>query len=125
MISPDMYAEFMVPVLSEMCRRVDYCIYHWDGPGAVAHHDHLLSIPGIHVLQWTPGAGVDQPADRKWWPLYHKTIEAGKRVMIGLEQEEDLLALRSEFGDKLKSFLITMRAETPQHAGRILEIVSG
>ena len=79
MISPDMFAEFMVPVLREMTERLDYCMYHWDGPGAIAHHRHLLSIPHLSMIQWTPGSGVDPVMSPKWWPLYHKTVEAGKK----------------------------------------------
>jgi len=54
---PDMFGEFMVPILTEMTERVNYCMYHWDGPSAIPHHDHLLSIPRLSMLQWTPGAG--------------------------------------------------------------------
>ncbi len=45
MIGPEMFEEFMYPVLSEMCERVSYNMYHWDGPGAIPHLKHLLNIP--------------------------------------------------------------------------------
>ena len=125
MISPQMFADFMLPVLQEMTARVDYSIYHWDGPGAIPHHDHLLSLPDLDVLQWTPGAGTLLATDRRWWPLYHKTIEAGKKVMIGVTDVECLLALRQEFGRHLGQFLIQMRAESPEQAEDILRLVSG
>jgi len=51
MIGPGMFGEFMIRVLREMCDRVSYCMYHWDGPDALPHHDHLLSIPRLTVLQ--------------------------------------------------------------------------
>jgi 5-methyltetrahydrofolate--homocysteine methyltransferase len=124
MISPEMFAEFMVPVLQDMTARVDYSIYHWDGPGAIPHHDHLLSLPDLDVLQWTPGAGTLLTTNPRWWPLYHKTIEAGKKVMIGVGELDSLLALRQEFGRKLGQFLIQMRAETPEQAEDILQAVS-
>ncbi|MBS3762988.1 MAG: hypothetical protein KGZ25_06765, partial [Planctomycetes bacterium] len=79
MISPEMFGEFMVPVLTEMCQRVNYSMYHWDGPGAIPHHDHLLSIDPLPMLQWTPGAGQEPTWHRKWWPMYHKTFDAGKK----------------------------------------------
>jgi len=69
MISPEMYGEFMVPVITEMCERVSYSMYHWDGPGAIPHHDHLLSIPNLDMIQWTPGAGVEPCEHERWWPL--------------------------------------------------------
>ena len=124
MISPAMFAEFMMPVLEGMTARVDHCIYHWDGPGAIPHHDLLLSLPDLDVLQWTPGAGALVTTDPRWWPLYHKTVEAGKKVMIGVEDVDGLLALRREFGPQLKQFLLQMRAETLDQAEEILRLVS-
>jgi 5-methyltetrahydrofolate--homocysteine methyltransferase len=125
MISPAMFAEFMVPVLSQLSERVDYCMYHWDGPGAIKHHDHLLSVPGITMIQWTPGAGVEPVAHPRWWPLYHRTVEAGKRViLLGARDGEELQALRQEFGPKLKSFMISIEAVSPQRAEEMLALVS-
>lgn len=122
MISPEMFGEFMVPVLTEMCERVSYCMYHWDGPGAVPHHDHLLSIPKLTMLQWTPGAGEEPPDHPRWWPLYHKTIDAGKKVNAGCSSAESLLAMKKEFGPKLKQFLIGMGAESKEEAEEILKM---
>ena len=125
MISPSMFGEFMVPVLTEMCERVSYCMYHWDGPGAIGHHDHLLSIPKLTMLQWTPGAGQEPTYHKNWWPMYHKTIEAGKKLMIGCDTIETLKVLKKEFGQGLKQFLIGMGAQSQEHAEEILNVASG
>ncbi|NLG26402.1 MAG: hypothetical protein GX557_00700, partial [Chloroflexi bacterium] len=77
MISAAMFREFMVPVLLDLTRRLDYSMYHWDGPGAIQHHDALLAIPRLSMLQWTPGDGQEPIAHPRWWPLFHKTVEAG------------------------------------------------
>jgi 5-methyltetrahydrofolate--homocysteine methyltransferase len=125
MISPAMFKDLMVPVLQEMAARVDYCIYHWDGPNAIRHHDHLLSLPNINVIQWTPGAGVETVADRKWWPLYHKTIDAGKKVaLLDFPGVDTLRTLKAEFGGKLNHFLISIEARSLREAEEILQIVS-
>ncbi len=121
MISPDMFGEFMVPVLTEMSERVGYCMYHWDGPGAIPHHDHLLSIPQLTMLQWTPGAGEPDTPDKKWWPLYHKSIEAGKKLTIGCDSIDTLKTLKKEFGEGFKQFLIGMGAESLEQAEEILK----
>ena len=125
MISPSMFGEFMLPVLTEMCERVSYCMYHRDGPGATQHHDHLLSIPKLTMLQWTPGAGQEPTYHKRWWPMYHKTIEAGKKLMINCDAIETLKALQKEFGEGLKQFLIGMGAQSPEHAEEILKVASG
>ena len=125
MISPQVFGEFMLPVLTEMSERLDYCMYHWDGPGAIGHHDHLLSVPKLTMIQWTPGAGMEPAMHKRWWPLYHKTIEAGKSViLLAFEGVENLTALKAEFGQKLKRFMIQARAESLSEADLMLDIVS-
>ncbi|NIQ98593.1 MAG: trimethylamine corrinoid protein 2, partial [Gemmatimonadales bacterium] len=59
MISPAMFREFMVPVLTQMAERVSYSLYHLDGPNAIGHLEALLSIPRLGMIQWTPGAGSE------------------------------------------------------------------
>jgi 5-methyltetrahydrofolate--homocysteine methyltransferase len=124
MISPAMFGEFMVPVLKEMCERVSYCMYHWDGPGALGHHDHLLSIPRLTMLQWTPGAGQPPTQHKRWWPIYHKSVEAGKKLFISCGTMEELRALKKEFGAGLKQFMITMSAKTREQADELLKAAS-
>ena len=124
MISPEMFGDFMVPVLTEMTERLDHTMYHWDGPGALEHHDHLLSIPGLDMLQWTPGAGAEPTWHRRWWPYYHKSVEAGKSLLVNAGNDETLDALKREFGPKLKRFLLTMGVESPAKAEEVLAFVS-
>lgn len=122
MISPDMFREFMLPVLTEMCERVSYCMYHWDGPGAIPHHEALLSIPRLHMLQWTPGAGVEPPDHPRWWPLFHRTVEAGKKVFIRCSGAESLQTLKREFGPRLKQFLIAFHAASLAEANEFVRL---
>ncbi len=122
MIGPDMFGEFMVPVLTEMCERVSYCMYHWDGPGAIPHHDHLLSIPALDMLQWTPGSGAEQCYDKRWWPLYHKTFDAGKKMYVWLDNAETLKRFKKEFKGQFKQFLISMGGKTLAEAQELLKI---
>lgn len=124
MISPGMFGEFMVPVLKRMTERLDYCMYHWDGLGALPHHDHLLSLPRLSMIQWTPGAGVEPVTDRRWWPLYHKTIDHGKKVIIlGCSPDSDWIGMRREFGPKLKQFMISARMPSVQHANDFVRLL--
>lgn len=124
MISAPMFREFMLPVLRHLTERLDYCMYHWDGPGAIQHHDALLELPRLSMLQWTPGDGHEPVADKRWWPLFHKTIEAGKKVYIGGVSLDDLAALRREFGHQLHEFLLGVSCGSLREAERALQIVS-
>lgn len=122
MISPEMFGEFMVPVLTEMCERISYSMYHWDGPGAIQHHEHLLSIARLPMLQWMPGSGQLPSWHKKWWPLYHKSFDAGKKVLIGCDAVEQLKDLRREFGQGFKQFYISMAARSLEEAEESLRV---
>ena len=126
MIGPEMFGEFMVPILSEMAERTSYSMYHWDGPGALVHHDHLLSIPALDMIQWTPGAGAEPPDHPRWWPYYHKTVDAGKKVYVSWIASVDSLAgMRKEFGPKLNQFLFSMGVDSPDMEDAVLAAASG
>ena len=77
------------------------------------------------MLQWTPGAGCEDVTDKVWWPYYHKTIEAGKKIiLLGFHGEENLRIFKKEFGAKFKHFMIAMSAESREQAQEFLELVS-
>ena len=82
----------------------------------------MLSIPKLKMLQWTPGTGNEPQASKIWWPLYHKTIDAGKKIYIHCDTKEDLKTLKKEFGRKFKEFLIGMSLEQPEQTKEMLEI---
>ena len=76
------------------------------------------------MLQWTPGDGAPPVWDPCWYPLYHKTFEAGKKIHIAAADIEHLRALKREFGDKTKQMLIGYwKAVQPEEAEEILRIM--
>ncbi|MFH1571759.1 MAG: hypothetical protein ABIL09_27465, partial [Gemmatimonadota bacterium] len=102
-----------------------HSMYHWDGPGAIPHHDHLLSIAGLDMIQWTPGAGVEPVQHRRWWPLYHKTVDAGKKIiLLGSPSLDELAGLKREFGTKLRHFMISVHAKTLEEAHRAVSLLT-
>ena len=76
------------------------------------------------MIQWTPGSGVETTGNRRWYPLYHKTIEAGKKMFLYLETIEELEGLCREFGTRLKQFYLILNVPSLQDAGRVLSMVS-
>ncbi|MGB9620787.1 MAG: hypothetical protein ACPL7K_10265, partial [Armatimonadota bacterium] len=77
MISPAMFEEFVVPYLARQCARLDYSVYHLDGPCCLQHVDLLCSIKELKAIQWTPGAGQPAACDERYIPLYRKIRQAG------------------------------------------------
>jgi len=123
MIGPEMFSEFMLPVLEEMTERVSYSMFHWDGPGALPHLDALLSLPRLGMIQWVPGAGIEPPDHPRWWPLYHRILEAGKRPFVyDCASEESLRAMKREFGTQLNRFYIMMNVSDRATGERMLRV---
>jgi hypothetical protein len=82
MISPDMFREFVVPPLRSQCEWLDHSLFHLDGPSCICHLEHLLAIPDLDAVQWTPGAGQPGPGDKKWYDLYERILGAGKSAQV-------------------------------------------
>jgi hypothetical protein len=80
MISSAMFRDFVVPYLVQQCDRLDYSLYHLDGPQALHHLDDLLAIESLDCVQWTPGAAFPEGGDPCWDWLYRKILDAGKLV---------------------------------------------
>ena len=123
MISPAQFKEFMLPVLQEMTERLSYSLYHLDGPVCLQHHAALCSLPSLDMIQWTPGAGVEPTWHKRWWPVFHKTFDAGKKLYLHWDGEptvEDIRVYRREFGPRFKQFLFSMRANSAERARDLL-----
>jgi 5-methyltetrahydrofolate--homocysteine methyltransferase len=80
MISPDMFAQFVVPELKTACARLPRTIYHLDGIGQLSHLDQLLSIQDLDAIQWIPGDG--QKDESNWPEVYTAIHAAGKKIQI-------------------------------------------
>jgi 5-methyltetrahydrofolate--homocysteine methyltransferase len=80
MISPKMFARFVLPDLERCCQELDYAFYHLDGKGQIPHLDMLLSIEKLRGIQWVPGDG--QPPPEGWLPVLKRIRAAGKLCQL-------------------------------------------
>lgn len=125
MIGTELFDEFELPHLAEMTERLSYTLYHLDGPGALQHVPSLLSLPRLGMIQWTSGSGAEPIHDRRWWPLFHRVLESGKSLMVGSNPSDDeLRALRKEFGAGFRRMLIVLWRSTRAEALRTIELTS-
>jgi len=97
MIGPDMFAEFVTPYLARQCARLDYSVYHLDGPECIRHVQHLVKIPKLNAIQWTPGPGFDV-GDTRWYDLYHEVRAGGKSLLLIGVHPDFIKPLLKEFG---------------------------
>ena len=82
MISPEMFGDVVVPGLNRQIARLDYTVYHLDGPDAVCHLDTLLHETDLDAIQWTPGAGQPGLDDESYRPMYRRVQDAGKSLLL-------------------------------------------
>lgn len=114
MISPDMFAEFVVPSLAEQCRWLDYAVFHLDGTQCVCHLDHLLTIETLQAIEWTPQAGIPSGGDPQWYDLYRTILDGGKSVQAVGVKPNEVIPLLDAVGPK--GMFITVSAESETEA---------
>jgi hypothetical protein len=100
MFSPSMFEEFVVPSLTEQCAWLDYSMYHLDGTQCICHLDHLLSIPQLNAIEWTPEPRVPEGGDPKWYDMYRRILKAGKSVQAQAVKIHELIPLLDAVGPK-------------------------
>jgi hypothetical protein len=84
LLSPAQFIEFAQPSLRKQCQKLDYSLYHLDGPDAIKHVDAIMEIKELDALQWTCGAGQPDGGCERWYPIYDKVRAAGKSLWIQL-----------------------------------------
>lgn len=85
-MSPRQFKEFFIPSLTYQCNRLDYVLYHLDGPDAIKHLPAVLGVEKVDAIQWTPGAGKPDGGSEDWYPIYEMVKKAGKSLWISLEE---------------------------------------
>jgi len=111
MLSPAMFREFAQPYLREQCRRLDYTVYHLDGPCCAQHLEALIEIEELQAIQWTPGAGQPGVGDKRWWPMYHRIIDGGKSLMLIGVAPDEVDPVLDEFGPERLDILTGCASE--------------
>lgn len=112
MLSPGLFKDMIIPSLRKQCQNLDNTVYHLDGPDAIKHLDALLEIEELDAIQWTPGAGKPDCLDEIWYPIYDKTVDAGKglHLITGESNKAALMdkikAFKERYGSKYLYFII-------------------
>ena len=122
MIGPGMFRVFVAPYLEQQCDRLDYTVYHLDGPDAIPHLDALLQIESLRAVQWTPGAGQGHGGAEQWDPIYRRTLDAGKSIHVTMPAGE-VKRFAQRFG--ARGVYIHTSVQTEGEAQRLLAEVGG
>jgi hypothetical protein len=90
MLSPEMFEEFVLPYIRKQCSHLDRTIFHLDGPGQIPHLEMLLDMPELDGIQWIPGAGNPPVGSEKWFPMFRRIQERGKRLVLQYMDKADV-----------------------------------
>ena len=86
MISKEMYAEFILDDIREMCDYLDHTVFHFDGPdGTERHLDFLLEIDNLHAIQWNP---TESCKNLRHLNILKRIQKAGKGLVLNTTSEE-------------------------------------
>jgi len=91
LISPEMFAETVLPSLLWEADFVERSVYHVDGPEALRHLDAICSVERVHGIQWIYGAGNGAAGD--WIDVYRRIQAAGKCIQIVCRDLNDAKAV--------------------------------
>lgn len=122
MISPAMFERFVRPDIEDSARKLERTIFHWDGPGQIAHLNILLDIAELDGIQWVPGAGNPGTGSPKWFPLYKRIQEAGKLLVLQGMEPRDIKGVMEAL--EHRGLLIGTSCETEEEARRLLKKVA-
>lgn len=122
LISPGMFERFVLPEIQDECRRLDWSIFHLDGPGQIPHLDMLLDIPELTGIQWIPGAGKPQTGSPEWFDMYKRIQARGKLLVLQGMNKADVQRVVQEF-DPRGLLISVLGCKTPQEADDMAESV--
>jgi len=115
MISPKMFAEFVLPELAASANRLGNAFYHLDGAGQLPHLDLLLGVDALKGVQWIPGDGA---ADVSHWPeVYRRIYKAGKLTQVFSNQYQggfDLLDILKDQVGSVENLCFVLDADVSQ-----------
>lgn len=86
LISPDMFAEFVLPLIKEQVDAFPRTCFHLDGPDMVRHLDFLVEIDGLNAIQWVQGAGAGPVTG--WMDVMHRIQDGGKALYVYCTPED-------------------------------------
>jgi hypothetical protein len=100
MMSPAMFRRWVLPALEEEAEIVGNVVYHWDGPGALAHTEDLIASKGLHTLSYVPGDG--HGGHTGFIDLFKHVQAGGKAVQVWGSPDEVKLIHRELRPDKVQ-----------------------
>jgi hypothetical protein len=87
LISPDFFERFGMPILQREVKSMTHNVFHVDGKRVAKNIDSILSVPGVHAIQWVQGMGVDYSI-MQWVPFIKYIQDRGVPVVVDLSKDD-------------------------------------
>lgn len=120
LISPAFFQRFGLPVLEREVVSMTHNVFHVDGRGVAKNIDAILSVPGVHAIQWVQGMGVDYPI-MQWVPFIKKLQARNVPVVVDLSKE-DLVAFTNTMDPK--GLFLWVATEDEEEEKEILKFIA-
>jgi hypothetical protein len=96
MISPDMFKEFALPIITRFTEYFDNTLYHMDGTSQMRFLDLLSSIPRLNGIQWNPEPSAGSPV--KWIDAFKEIRKRKLCLHIWCFTVDEAVELAKELG---------------------------
>lgn len=96
MLSPAMFAQFVMPDLRRLTDAFQYSLYHLDGTCQLRFLDQLATLPRLNGIQWNPEPPAGSPV--RWLDALRAIRARGWVLHVGCETTEEAITLTRELG---------------------------
>jgi len=96
MLSPDMFAEFVLPDLRRQTEYFDYSLYHLDGACQMRFFDLLKTLPKLNGFQWNPLESNGSPV--LWLDAFREIRKHNFSLYVICENVDEAVQITRELG---------------------------
>ncbi len=121
MLSPDLFDEFVMPELIQVCDHMDYTLFNMCSVQHARFLDQLATIPSLDGIFWNPEPYLD--GIRGYLPVLQKIKEKGMCLEIVCHNVEDGVLAAKTLGPDGLYILFENRFKTPDDAQAAVERV--
>ena len=96
MLSPEMFAEFVMPNLRTWTAGMDDSIYHLDGAEQMRFIEQIATLPNMRGIQWNPAKPCDDISE--FMPHFKRIRELGLCLFAWVRNVDDAVRITRELG---------------------------
>lgn len=96
MLSPEMFAEFVLPDLRRVTDYLDFSLYHLDGVAQMRFLDQLQQCPKLNGIQWNPEHDFGKPS--RFFTELKEIRRRGLCLYVACADVNEAVALTREIG---------------------------